>query len=803
MKISYNWLKTFFNTLPEPAETASILTQIGLEVESIETTGISKDRLNGLLVAQVVSCIKHPQADRLTCTQIDDGSGQLKSVVCGAPNVAEGQFVVFAPVGCTLYPKNGDPFTIKKSKIRGAISEGMLCAEDEIGIGNAHDGIVVLNASGLKPGNAVSEILAVNSDTCFEIGITPNRGDALSHYGVARDLAAALSIRQQSLQAIRTIAPAKLDSASKTLQVNGKITSTMACDAFHWVIINGISHMQSPDWLQQRLNSIGVKSINAVVDVTNFLMHEWGQPLHAYDFNTLEGAELDVRNAQKGEQLVALDGNMYTLDADDLIIADAQKPLALAGIIGGTLSSVTHATTTVVIECALFKAAAVRRTSKRHAIHTDASYRFERGVNPLITTQVISECVRLICEITGAQIAQDIQSLNISSSPEKHPLAFSYKRCFDLIGMEIPKSDIRLIFESLGFLIESEGSDGILLHIPASKSEIKREADVVEEIMRLYGYDKITASGHIRYRVTSSLDRKMMPFEHELSTLLQGSGWHEMMNLSFEPNLKLNPPQIVLKNPLSHELSALRTQMLYGALKTLSLNKNHRNSPLRFFEWGSVYTIAEQSRERKTLALVCSGEMIEANPYGIKYEAQSGYLKAVLEQILNCTGLTSITQNPFTCNGLKNAFEILYHKTSLGYWGIVNSEYLNYFDITGNVYYAELDAEVLLEFKNSIKPVFTDFIKFPFVERDISIQILETISFDAIKRQILKCNTETYIQDVRLFDRFKKAEMGSEHALGIRIKLQSADKTLTDSEIDIVMQRIIEILKHEFSCTLR
>lgn len=803
MKISYNWLKTFIHTIPEPAETAAILTEIGLEVESVESTGVSKDQLKGLLVAQVKSCTKHPQADRLTCTQIDDGSGQLKSVVCGAPNVAEGQFVIFAPVGCTLHPKNGGPITIKKSKIRGEISEGMLCAEDEIGIGLSHDGIVILNSKDLQAGSLVADIISDNADTCFEIGITPNRGDALSHFGVARDLAAALAVRLQQPYTLRTPAPVKTYHASETLKVKAQVSGADACDAFHWVILNGISQTQSPEWLQQRLNSIGVKSINAVVDITNFLMHEWGQPLHAYDFNALKGSLLEVRHARNGEQMLALDGKSYVLHTDDLIIADAEKPLAFAGIMGGKTSGVSEHTSTVIIECAIFNAAMVRRTSKRHAIHTDASYRFERGVNPHGLMQVLSECVHLICEITGAQIAQNIQSLQLTTKPETHPLAFSYKRCFDLIGMEIPKADIRRIFETLGFIIDSEGSDGMLLQIPASKSEITREADVVEEIMRLYGYDKILASGQIRYRVAGTMDGGMMRFENEISTILQGSGWHEMMNLSFEPQLKLQHPQVLLKNPLSQELAALRTQLLYGALKTLSLNQNHKNSPLRFFEWGSVYKIAEHHTERKSLAIVCAGDMLEANPYGLTYKTQSGYIKALLLQVLNYVGIKTLQQHSKNYNGLLNAFEIIFENTPIGYWGIVNSEYLKHFDLHGTIYYAELDAHVLLDLKHRLQTVFSDFIKFPFVERDMSIQIDESVSFEAIQSLILTCNTEGYIQDVKLFDRFKKSEMGREHAIGIRLKLQRADKTLTDFEIDTVMQRVIEKLKQEHACTLR
>lgn len=519
MKISYNWLKTFIHTLPEPAETAVILTEIGLEVESYETIGISKDQLKGLLVAQVKSCTKHPHADRLICTQIDDGSGQLKSVVCGATNVAEGQFVIFAPVGCTLHPKNGEPNTIKKTKIRGENSEGMLCAEDEIGIGQSHDGIVILKSEGLRPGSLIADIITVNSDICFEIGITPNRGDALSHFGVARDLAAALAVRMQQPYTLRTPLPVQTYHASETLKIKAQVSSSDACDAFHWVILKGISQTQSPEWLQQKLNSIGVKSINAVVDITNFLMHEWGQPLHAYDFNAVNGPLLEVRHARKGEQMLALDGKNYVLHTDDVIIADAEKPLAFAGIMGGKTSCVSEHTTTVIIECAIFNAAMVRRTSKRHAIHTDASYRFERGVNPHGLVQVLSECVHLICDITGAKIAQNIKSLLLITKSETHPLAFSYKRCFDLIGMEIPKADIRHIFETLGFTIDSEGSDGMLLQIPASKSEITREADVVEEIIRLYGYDKILASGQIRYRVSGTMDSGMMCFENEISTI--------------------------------------------------------------------------------------------------------------------------------------------------------------------------------------------------------------------------------------------------------------------------------------------
>ena len=800
MKISYNWLKTFIKELPDAIKTGELLTEIGLEVEETHTTGIESERLKGLLVGRVVSCVQHPQADRLKCTQIDDGSGLLKSVVCGAPNVREGQWVVLAPVGCQLQSASGEVLKIKKSKIRGEISEGMLCAEDEIGIGTSHEGIIVLQSPELKAGMAFLDTLTTESDTVYEIGITPNRGDALSHYGVARDLAAAWSIRQNLPIPVRGFYPFNQLTPSQTLELNCNITAKESCFQFQYAILNGIHNTTSPKWLVNQLQSIGIKSINTLVDITNFLMHEWGQPLHVYDFNSIQGAELKVRMAQNNEAFIALDGNTYSLNTNHLVIADAQNVLALGGIIGGKLSAVTEKTTAVVLECAVFHPQVIRKASKQLSLYTEASYRFERGVNPHLSMQVMQQALQMIIELTGARLSQDIQSNIIKTTPPSHPVAFSYQRCFELMGKEISKSSIRQIFDALGFCIESEGSDGMLLQIPASKPDICREADVIEEIMRLYGYHQIPASNYIRYAVSDTNLYSMHHMESEINLLLQGAGWHEMMNLSLEPNFSTQYSRILVNNPLSQDLLALRTSLLNGSLKTLAHNVNHRNTHLRFFEWGNVYHHAGQATEGKKLGLVCSGDMIGANVHQLKFTAVAGYLKSIFQLLFDSLGISTVTEQAISADGLKVSYALMFQKQNIGFWGSVSEAYKARHELKGDVYYAELDALQLLKLKTSNK--YTEIVKFPYVERDLSILINVNTPFREIHDLLIHAFPKI-IKSVTLFDRYKNAQMASQHALGIRIKLQDAHKTLSEQEIEQVMNVLVKKLETEFSCSLR
>lgn len=583
MKISSNWLRTLIKTDISNEEISEKLTAAGLEVEGTELYESTPGGLKGLVVGHIVECGKHPDADRLSLTKVDIGTGELLSIVCGAPNVAQNQKVIVATIGTKLYPTTGEPFEIKKSKIRGALSEGMICAEDEIGLGSSHAGIMVLPDSTII-GTPAAEYFKLENDTVFEIGLTPNRSDAASHLGVARDLAAILNSEQHThefkteIQGLHELA----DATNKTT-IAIQIEDSEACPRYSAIVIDGIKVGESPDWLKNRLNTIGVRPINNIVDITNFVLHELGQPLHAFDTAKIKGKKVIVRNAKEGENFVSLDGVERKLTASDLMICNEKEAMCLAGIFGGLESGVNEHTTSVFLESAYFDAATIRKSSKHHGLKTDASFRFERGTDPDMTITALIRAANLIFEIAGGHLSMPVTD-SYPNKLEPYKVGFSYLNCTELIGKEIDRHLIKNIILNLGIEIDNEGSDALLLKVPRYKTDVTREADVIEEVMRIYGYNHVEVSKHISYTALNDAKNYSVELENKIGSLLEGFGFNEIMSLSLTKEAYYPSGEHLVKvlNPLSNDLNVMRADMIYSGLEAILYNINRKSANLNF-----------------------------------------------------------------------------------------------------------------------------------------------------------------------------------------------------------------------------
>ncbi|HEY6162377.1 MAG TPA: phenylalanine--tRNA ligase subunit beta, partial [Bacteroidia bacterium] len=608
MKISYNWLKQYVNTDLPAEEVGKLLTNCGLEVESIEKFETVKGGLEGMVIGEVKTKEKHPDADRLSVTTVDIGTGTLLNIVCGAANVAAGQKVVVATIGATLYPATGEPFTIKKSKIRGALSEGMICAEDEIGLGPSHEGIMVLDASA-KVGSSAKEYFKIESDLVFEIGLTPNRADAASHVGVARDLVAVLNCNSSEAQL--TLPPVDafaIDNEKLNLEVS--VEDTGACPRYSGITLSGITVKESPGWLKQKLASIGVRSINNVVDVTNYVLHELGQPLHAFDADRISGKKVIVKKLPAKTKFKTLDEADRELSADDLMICNSETGMCIAGVFGGINSGVTGQTKNIFLESAYFDPVHIRKTSKHHALKTDASFRFERGTDPNITVYALKRAAMLIKEVAGGTISSNI--VDIYPHPvENFKVAFSFVNCDKLIGKQLDRELIKKIVRSLGIGITSEGHDALLLSVPPFKVDVQREADVVEEVLRIYGYNNVELPSSLHASLSYAPKPDPDKIQKILSNLLSANGFHEIVTNSLtKASYYPEKPEraIHILNPLSSDLEVMRQSLMFTGLESIAYNINRKNPDLKFYEFGKTYLKAgEKYIEERHLALFATG----------------------------------------------------------------------------------------------------------------------------------------------------------------------------------------------------
>jgi phenylalanyl-tRNA synthetase beta chain len=811
MKISYNWLKTLIKTDLDAEQIAEYLTSSGLEVEGMESFESVKGGLQGIVIGEVVEKEKHPDADKLSVTKVNVGGPELLNIVCGAPNVAAGQKVLVAMIGAKLYPTTGEPFEIKKSKIRGAVSEGMICAEDEIGLGASHDGILILPETATV-GMPAAEFFKLEKDTVFEIGLTPNRADAASHYGVARDLQAILNTKNNTTDFKAELhGIAELPGASNINTVSVSIENPEACKRYSGLVISGISVKPSPDWLKNYLLAIGLRPINNIVDITNFVLHDLGQPLHAFDLDKIKGNQIIVKTGLEGTTFKTLDSVERKLFANDLMICNELEPMCLAGVFGGADSGVTESTGSIFLEAAYFDPGFIRRSGKQHGLKTDSSFRFERGTDPEMTVTALKRAAALIFELAGGVLSMDI----IDVYPEKlepFKVAFSYTNCQELIGKEIDRTIIKNIILSLGITIEQEGNDGLLLSVPQYKTDVTREADVIEEVMRIYGYNNVEESTLIKFTANFADREKATAAENTSANLLVGFGFHEMMGLSLtkESYYPEGTPLVKVLNPLSADLNVMRHNLLFGGLESLAYNINRKQADLKLFEFGKSYektdadpiAIGFKYAETKHLALFVTGKKYVENPFGKNDKTDFGFMKACVEAILNKLSIkfkTTELNDPQFAYGLSFANK----NKHLVSFGLVDKAICKKMDVNADVFYADFNWDNVLSLVGKTKLEFSEIPKFPSVRRDLALLLDKAVSYKELED--LAFTTERkLLKSVNLFDIYvgDKLEAGKK-SYALSFTLLDEEATLNDKQIDTVMQKLIKNYTEKLGAVLR
>ncbi len=809
MKISYNWVKQFIQLDWNAEKTGELLTDLGLEVEGIEKYESVQGGLEGIVVGHVVTCVQHPNADRLKVTTVDLGSGELVQIVCGAPNVAAGQKVPVATVGTTLYDAEGKGFKIKKGKIRGEESHGMICAEDELGLGESHDGIMILDAE-LIPGTAASEVFNIENDKVFEIGLTPNRADAMSHYGVARDLKAGLLQQDIKIELI-TPSTSSFSVDNRTLKIDVEVEDKTLAPRYCGVTISGIQVKPSPEWLQHRLKAIGLTPKNNVVDVTNYVLHELGQPLHAFDSNYISGNKIIVKTLEAGTKFTTLDEVERELHEDDLMICDAEKPLCIAGVFGGIKSGVTEQTTNIFLESAYFNPISVRKTAKRHGLNTDASFRFERGIDPNTTDYALKRAALLIQELAGGEITSDLTD-SYPTKIEDFQVRVSYENVTKLIGEELPKETIKNILSSLEIKINSVTDGGLGLTIPAYRVDVQREADVIEEILRVYGYNNIKFDEKWHTSISNTSRYEDYKLQDVVATQLVSQGFYEIMSNSLttasytELSEQLNAEHnITMLNPLSNDLSVMRQSLLFSGLEAISHNINRKQPDLKFFEFGKTYHGYEENREElKHLSLLITGNTTAETWRGAKaISSDFFYAKGVVTAVLERLGLNSLKVSPIKSDLFSEGLTLSLGKTKLVEFGIVKRNVLKAFDIKQEVIYADFNWDNVIGMAQNRKIKFAEIPKFPKVRRDFALLIDEATTFAEIDT-IAKQSERSLLKEVNLFDVYQGDNLPrGKKSYAVSFTLQDEHKTLTDKQIDKIMNKLQQSFEKQLGAELR
>ncbi|QIP13235.1 phenylalanine--tRNA ligase subunit beta [Spirosoma aureum] len=813
MEISYKWLQEYINLPESPEEVGKILTGTGLEVEGVEKVEAIPGGLEGVVIGEVLTCTPHPDADKLSLTTVDVGAEQPLSIVCGAPNVAAGQKVVVALVGATLHPASGEPFQIKKAKIRGAASEGMICAEDEIGLGVSHAGIIVLDTSGpaaqIPNGTPAARYFNLEADYQIAIGLTPNRIDAASHFGTARDLKAALN-RPLNMPSVADFA---VNNRDLTLDV--RVEDLAACPRYAGLTITGLTVGESPDWLKKRLISIGLNPINNVVDVTNFVCHDLGQPLHAFDTGKIAGAQVIVKTLPEGTPFVTLDGIERKLSATDLMICDEEKPMCIAGVFGGQNSGVTAETTSIFLESAYFSPTSVRKTAQHHGLKTDASFRFERGTDPNIPVFALKRAALLIQEVAGGVVSSEITDL-YPDPIEPFRVLVRYRNIDRLIGIAIDRTEIHRILNALDIQADEMSADSFIAVVPPYRVDVTREADVIEEILRIYGLDNVPLS------VTLSADSlsefpKTDPnqWQSRVGQLLAANGFYEILTLSltrpaYNDAIRSTLPgeDVTLLNPLSEELSVMRQTMLFSSLETLVYNLNRRQKDLKTFEFGKVYHKIQNDdgtsryNERMRLSLALAGNQ-EAESWLQKGQAVVYHdIATAAQRVLNLFRIKSVDTQPADPAIFQYGLTYLVNKKPLVSLGLVQPKLTKLVDLKQPVFYADFDWSALLKLANT-KARYAEVPRFPEVRRDLSLVLDKAVTFEQISR--LAHQTERkLLRSINAFDVYEGESLGAgKKSYSVSFTLQDPTQTLTDAVIEKTMQRLMTGFERDLGAVIR
>ena len=806
MNISYNWLKQYINIDVTPDELSKALTSIGLEVGGVEEVQTIKGGLEGLVIGEVLTCSAHENSDHLHVTTVNIGAGEPIQVVCGAPNVATGQKVVVATVGTKLY-SGEESFTIKRSKIRGVESFGMICAEDEIGVGTSHDGIIVLPAEAIV-GTLAKDYYGIKNDTLLEVDITPNRIDAASHFGVARDLAAFFALKDKLVKLTKPSVEA-FAIQNTNLPIPVTVENTDACPRYSAVTISGVKVTESPEWLKNYLLIIGLRPINNIVDVTNFVLHELGQPMHAFDADKIKGGEVRVKTLAEGTPFTTLDGTERKLNAADLMICNAEAPMCIAGVFGGLDSGVTEATQNVFLESAYFNPVSIRKTARRHGLNTDASFRYERGCDPTNTIYVLKRCALLIQEVAGGQISSEIVDI-YPQEVKPFEVSLSLSKINTLIGKKIGKENIETILGALEMKIVSQNEEGYVLHVPAYRVDVQRDVDVIEDILRIYGYNNVEIGETLKSTLSYSSKPDSYKLQNLISEQLTAQGFNEILNNSltkggYYTELTSYPADNSVKiiNSLSSDLNVMRQTLLFGGLENINRNVNRRNTDLKFYEFGNCYYYhAENKKEGEKLAAYSEdfhlGLWITGNKRGQSWtatdEKSSIYeLKAYIENILRRLGfnLRKLVVGEYADDLLSDALTIYSAAgRKLAVYGIVHPKIRKVADIDQEVYFADLNWNAILAELGNKNVQYTELSKFPEVKRDLALLLDKNITFAEIEKIAYETERKL-LKKVNLFDVYegKNLEAGKK-SYAVSFLLQDETKTLTDSQIESIMKKL-------------
>lgn len=808
MKISYNWLKQFLKTKWTAEETEVLLTDLGLEVEGITDFVSIKGGLEGIVVGYVESCEPHPNADRLNLTKVNVGQDQLLSIVCGAPNVAVGQNVPVATIGTTLYDEKGQPWPIKKGKIRGEVSEGMICAEDEIGLGKSHDGIMVLGEN-LIPGTPLNQVFSVEKDQVFEIGLTPNRADAMSHWGVARDLRAGLIQNEVNIP-IDTPSVSSFHVDNRSMRVSISVEKPDLAPRYCGVSISGLEVKDSPDWLKNRLKAIGINPKNNIVDATNYVLHELGQPLHAFDLDKVKNNKIEVKTLKSGTKFITLDGVERELHEDDLMICDSEKPLCMAGIFGGSESAVSTSTTDIFLESAYFNPVSIRKTAKRHGLNTDASFRYERGIDPNITEFALKRAVILIQEVAGGVVSSDIDDF-YPKKIEDFQVFLTFDKINQLIGQEIDTGVIKTILTSLDIKVNNVSESGLGLTIPAYRVDVQREVDVIEEILRVYGYNNIESDSKFNVSVANSSIYDDYKVQNKLADQLVSQGFYEIMSnsLTTKAYVKMSEDlneehNVNILNALSNDLGVMRQSMLFSGLESVSYNINRKKNDLKFFEFGKTYkNIEGEYFETKHLSLFITGPKTKESWTMSQERTNFFTLKGYVAKIFEKLGLSNLDFQSVESKSISEGLTGKLNSKTIVDFGRVKTDVLTHFNIQQEVLFADINWSNILEVIEKKQLKIKEIPKFPTTQRDFALLLDQSVNFDELK-ELAFMTDKKILKGVDLFDVYEGDKLPEKKkSYALRFKFMDEKKTLTDKQVDKVMKKLQNQFEIKFNASLR